>query len=536
MSLKYASLLKVSALGFVLLSVGACKPADKGQGALKSEGVAALNLSKSEASVFSKYFETEPCDVDELEALGALAGLGLGEDGANGLNFASRDFNAGLVSYRDIKLESDEEGSPAFSAKKAVFHCPRMGDESPGFERLDLTDVTIGDGDVRFTFGTLNVANPTNGAAAAILEGMLGTQSSSDEDVGFEAVSLTDVTVQSDEVFGSLASLSWGETRDETGQGKADLTIDNLDVTVPGRNGAQDLTLKLDGVSARNLLIGGKVNPQQVTSTNGILSGALSNLNAFEKPYDQLIVETMKLDTDGFAVDIGGIEGQTTEENGVIITRQNLKPSVISFKESLADNPAFSQNYSRIKTLGFETVKFSGSSVTTLNKADDSYSISDGLLVVEDGFALNFEYSAEGLKDMLTQLKQQAEANPSPDILEIYKSLELRNLRITLEDNSIVERGLKLASEMTGQNEKAIKFGLGAAVFFAASTAENELQAEVYTETVEAFANFVKKGGTLTIEANPPEPFSLAPLFTGQDDDIDPESLGFSAYQDGGPE
>ena len=156
--------------------------------------------------------------------------------------------------------------------------------------------------------------------------------------------------------------------------------------------------------------------------------------------------------------------------------------------------------------------------------------------MVEDGFALNFEYSAEGLKDMLTQLKQQAEANPSPDILEIYKSLELRNLRITLEDNSIVERGLKLASEMTGQNETAIKFGLGAAVFFAASRAENELQAEVYTETVEAFANFVKKGGTLTIEANPPEPFSLAPLFTGQDDDIDPESLGFSAYQDGGPE
>ena len=88
MSLKYASLLKVSALGFVLLSVGACKPADKGQGALKSEGVAALNLSKSEASVFSKYFETEPCDVDELEALGALAGLGLGEDGANGLNLS----------------------------------------------------------------------------------------------------------------------------------------------------------------------------------------------------------------------------------------------------------------------------------------------------------------------------------------------------------------------------------------------------------------------------------------------------------------
>ena len=107
---------------------------------------------------------------------------------------------------------------------------------------------------------------------------------------------------------------------------------------------------------------------------------------------------------------------------------------------------------------------------------------------------------------------------------------------MTLEDNSIVKRGLKLASEMTGQSEQAIKLGLGAAVFFAASAAKNDLQAEVYSETVEAFANFVKKGGTLTIEANPPEPFSIAPLITGKGDDIDPDSLGFSAYQDGGTE
>ena len=150
--------------------MGACKPADKGQGALKSEGISALNLSKSEASVFGKYFETEACEVDELEALGALAGLGMGESGANGLNFASRDFEDGLVSYRDIELQSENADSPSFSAKSAIFHCPSMGDEDPGFARLDLTDVRIGDGETTFTFGTLNVANPTDAAAAAILE------------------------------------------------------------------------------------------------------------------------------------------------------------------------------------------------------------------------------------------------------------------------------------------------------------------------------------------------------------------------------
>ena len=103
-----------------------------------------------------------------------------------------------------------------------------------------------------------------------------------------------------------------------------------------------------------------------------------------------------------------------------------------------------------------------------------------------------------------------------------------------LEDNSIVERGLKLASEMTGQSEKNIKRGLGMAVFAVAMAAENEVQAEVYSETVEAFSDFVNKGGTMTIEANPPAPFPLAPFLSGKGDDVDPAALGFSASQAGG--
>ena len=120
--------------------------------------------------------------------------------------------------------------------------------------------------------------------------------------------------------------------------------------------------------------------------------------------------------------------------------------------------------------------------------------------------------------------------------MEVYDTLKLRDFRLTLEDNSIVERGLKLASEMTGQSEKNIKRSLGLAVFGAALAAENDLQAEVYSESMEAFAEFVKNGGTLTIEANPPAPFPLAPLLSDKGEELDPSTLGFSASQDGGAE
>ena len=66
----------------------------------------------------------------------------------------------------------------------------------------------------------------------------------------------------------------------------------------------------------------------------------------------------------------------------------------------------------------------------------------------------------------------------------------------------------------------------------AAFAAKNDLEAEIYSETTSAFASFVKNGGTLTLETNPPEPFSIGQLFGENASEIDPKALGFSASQD----
>jgi hypothetical protein len=297
------------------------------------------------------------------------------------------------------------------------------------------------------------------------------------------------------------------------------------------------MTIDFKGISARGLNIGGKLDARRAMSANGVVGSVIGNINAFQKPYDELIVETLKIDSEGFALNFGGIEGQTTESGKIVTTRQSLKPTTLSLKPALGEVGSFKQNYDILKSLGFETVEMSGSSVTTLNSEDDSITVSDGLFIIEDGLVLNFEYAAEGLGETAAKLQNLAGSNEGiQDVLADNDALKLRDFRLTLEDNSIVERGLKLASEMTGQSEKNIKRGLGMAVFAAAMAAQNDVQAEVYSETTEAFADFVKKGGTLTIEANPPAPFPLAPLVTGQGEDIDPDTLGFSASQEGGAE
>jgi len=178
-----------------------------------------------------------------------------------------------------------------------------------------------------------------------------------------------------------------------------------------------------------------------------------------------------------------------------------------------------------------ETISFSGSSVSKLDAGDDSVSVSNGLFVIDDVMRWNFEYEAEGINAMLSQLKQLELDSSNANPLELYNALKLRNFRMTIEDNSIVDKGLTLATQMTGQSEAQLKLMLTGAVFLAASQAKNEFEADVYSKTMEAFADFIKKGGTLTIEANPPKPFSFAPLISGEADNLDPAALGFSASQ-----
>ncbi len=530
MSRQLSTLLKMSVAGFVLMSVGACKPANKGQGALKSAGIEALNLSSADASIFGKYFQTDSCEADEMEALGALAGLGLGETGSDNVTFKARTFDAGKVTYKGFKVTDDED--VAFSAETMTFHCAQMGEDAPIFDRVDITDGLILDDDATFTFKTLSVAGPTSQAAEAVADGILGKADVKAGIIGFRGLSFTDAKIKSDAFTATISAVAWGEDRGEDLSGTADMMMGELDITHVGNNGGQEMIVDFAGLTVRNLYLGNDAMVPGDMSANGAVGQALGNLNVAQKPYDELIVGDLDMDSEGFTIDFNGIEGITTEKGDVITTKQTLSPMTVTLKPALGDNPNSKQAYDMLKALNFETLEMSASSITRLNKSEDSVAVSDGLFVIKDALRLNFEYEAEGLAAMVAKLEDLSQAGQAPTQTDAFDALKLRSMRFTLEDNSIVERGLKLASEMTGQSEKSLKRSVGMLTFGAAMAAKNELQSEVYSETAEAFGDFVKNGGTLTIEATPPAPFALAPLMTGKGDDVDPETLGFSASQE----
>ena len=507
---------------------------DKGQGALKSKEIAALDLSKADAEVFKPYFALSDCAGEELEALGALAGLGFGESGDSNLSYSKREADGATITYHDLLVEYETGASHAFKAEQAIFHCAGMVQDGPSFDRLDLTNASISENDVTFSFGSLIVSHPDPETAANLVEGILGkSQANPIGSAGFRGVSMADISMATDGFEATLNSAAWGETRHDDNTGIADLLIDTLNASFESPERAEKMLITFNGMSARNLVLNNKAG--QFVSPNDAVSSLLNGLTIYEKPYDEFIVDAVKIESVDFNLDFDGIEAKATETNDVVTVIQKLKPLTIKMGPNLKDNPAFATVYNYAETLGFETLSLYGGSVTTLDKASDTISVSDGQLVLEDGFTLNMEYSALGLNTMVNTLKTMSDYDQRADPMKPLNDLKLKAARITLEDQSITTKGMKLASELMGVSEENIKRMLPGLPLAAAFAAKNDLEAEIYSETTSAFASFVKNGGTLTLETNPPEPFSIGQLFGDNASEIDPKALGFSASQDNLP-
>jgi hypothetical protein len=191
-----------------------------------------------------------------------------------------------------------------------------------------------------------------------------------------------------------------------------------------------------------------------------------------------------------------------------------------------------------LKNLGFDTMSFTTSQTQVMDKNKDTVAIENGLLEMKDSFKLNYTYEAEGLSAMVDAAKA-AETKYATDgsgsdrdadvLMESLEALKVRAMKISLEDNSILERGLKLASEMTGQSEEMLKRQLKVAVMAAPLMAQSELEKELLGQTGDAFAKFVESGGTFTVAMKPSEPVSIMDLAQAREKNLNPKSLGFSA-------
>ena len=531
MSIKNVSLLKTSvsiAAISGLLILGGCKGGDKAGSSLSAQELSVLSLDKNNGKVFGSYFETGACTSNEQEALGALAGLGLGEDGDQGISFSKREANGATISYSDLKM--DPGGSEVVSAKSAVFHCAGMTDENPSFKRVDLKDLKISEDGTNINIGTLVVADATGSMSAAVFDEILGG-STIDLADGFQfpAITASDIDMDLEDMDFSAKSFAFGHKTTEEENNFGDIMIEDVSFKMLEPDTSEEITIDFEGLNFRNLNLD--------SSIDGFLAGVSgsSDFNVFDsftfgkKPYDEFSVGKFNLNSSFVTVDSKGMEGKATEKGGIITIKQNMDPVTINILDATADVPDFAAVYQQLKSLGFESMTFLASSESKIDSNKDSFTVSDGRFIMQDAFTLNLDYHASGLAAMEENLKAMTEDELLANPLGIYNGLKINNFKMTLEDQSIIERSIKLAADMTGQSEDQLKSMVALGAAGAGLAATNELEAKLYVDTATAFAEFINKGGNLTIEMNPQTPLDIGSLMDGGD--LDPETLRFSASQ-----
>lgn len=501
--------------------VGACSPKDKGPSAEKSAPAAGLSLKSPSRKAFAKHFKVPSRKVSEGEAKEALEGLSLLEPSDDNLSWKKSSGKAGNYSYSGLTAKSDDGDLTIASAELFGVH---MEGETATFDRADFSGIKMfsKEDNVTLTVANMSMARPTPNMAKSIIASLSDIQGmddldlgNDDEDMGFGALSMGDVSIKSEELNGGLKQIIWGE---DEATGLTDFLVDGVDFNFESKQGESG-ELKLGEFSATGLrsnLLKGVGNPSSMAGKFGSVG----------KNFDEVKLENLSFDSSVVSMNTKGFAGKATEKGGVTTIKQVSEPFTIKLKDA-PKSPQAVQAFAMIKELGFEELVFQSSQTQIIDSNKDTIAVKDGIISMKDGFSLSYNYSASGLGEFQSNLKGDQSGN---DIEAAMQALNLNGLQMRLEDKSIVERGLGLAAKFRGASPEQLKKEMKLAISLAPLAAGSGLERDLMKEVGGAIGEFVDGNGkTLSIVINPNEPIALTDVANLKNSGTSMKALGFSA-------
>ena len=525
--LRSASISVILSTAFIM---GGCSNKDKGPSAEKSAPAAALGLKAPSDKVFAKHFEVPSRKVSDEEGKQALAALNLLKENEGGLNWASTSGKDGNYSYTDLTV-NDDDGQ--LSIAKANLVGVHMDGETATFDRADFSGIKIYDqtDDTTITMGTLSVARPTPDMAKAIITSLQNIKNLDDLDIdiddenmdmGFGALGIGDAKVTSKDVNMSTESLMWGEDPDTN---LTDFKIQNVAFNVT-ENADEPMSASLKSLSAPG--IRREMFDNVSDKRRGGPLGMMSGFNPLAQMYSTLKMEDLDFDSNFVSVTSKGFEGKSTEKGGVTTQKSVGEPLIIKLKEAPKD-PQAKQAYEMVKELGFDEIVLQSSQTTVMDSNEDTIAVKDGILTMKDGFKLSYNYGASGVKAMTDKMQTMDNANGNQAQMQAAMGdIKLSGFQMRLEDQSIVERGLKLASKFRGSTPEKVKSEMKVMLALAPMMASG-LEGQMLGEISGAFGGFIENGGTLSIVVDPKTPLSVTELADYKRSKLTMDDIGFSA-------
>ncbi len=488
-----------------------------------------------------KLEKVEPRKVGNAEAEKALTALSLNQSGSGAMSWASRAGESGNYTYSDVVVKGDKNADITIATVElwgAHMASVQGQGEQASFDKIEFRDFEVTDkiSDENLSIGRVSLVKPSPALAASIGKALGGDENafeSMDGDIGFQAMSFSNMKVSDSDANMSIKSMSMGEANDKTGVfsitgleldakpddeggGHVKLSLGSFDVT--GANLEKYKGLMAETLRAK-AMTGGSDNSEKV------LANIMASMNVFDPDFKAINLRDLNINADGLLVTLKSYEANANKKDGIVTMSQKMSPlSIIPPK----DGKVLGQKRmsKMLSTMGYDRFEFTMGGNSVIDENNDTLKTHDSYIEMRDGFRFSYDVDISGYKAFTEQAAaaQSGGSMKNPiAAMGMASALEINTLRFALRDDSIVERYFKMAAEQQDTTPDALKQKIRDSLERASMEAKDAGQQKLADELRDAVSSFLDGGGTFVFEMTPTEPvnpggFAMGAMMGGAPD------------------
>lgn len=553
-------------LSTLALTMTACGWGDKSVSEEITVETPSLGLSGADQQELSEHFAIDRRAGTEAQTNAALSALGLTE--RDGITAESAQIEGSTVSYANWRVAAEDT---VVTADQVVLTGLHMIDGEANFDKMEVMGLIAEGNDegdeFRATLKDLIVIEPSPELAAELANVLSGTDADIADGAGlpdinsektFRALKLEGLTINVTESDG-MGGENVGSVKIEQIVLGVDRAAQSLDAVIesveldwfspdvaqpplgqsdPTATSSADerITLSMDGLTVLDFDTSER-GRGPVSGVTGLLGMGLSSLSSpsLKAPYREADLGKLQFKTRTFDLDMDGFEARSERRGNVTEINSVLSPMVITLND--VSTTPLAQYEAALSSHGFEEITLKGSQTMTLDAGRDLVTVTDAKSEIDGGLRIDCNYSVGGTgaaqsfreasgisRPVYRQFETQQELSQFFDEVEAYDRMQaeantlvtLNDLSCTVQDieeNSLVERGYAMASDVTGSPVAVMKGTAKTAIALGSLTAPTTFQRDLMDTVGSGLIKFLDKPGqTMTVRIDPTEPVSISAL------------------------
>lgn len=446
----------------------------------------------------------------------ALEAFGLGADSS--ASWDTMDQRGSVYTFTNFVMAGDDGG---FRAATLVLDSPEITDAGPIFASLELSDIEVtGEDNGPVTIDGLSITAPEAIGAEVFAALMQGREPAIDTDelgiTAFGSLSVSGLSLGfSDEEGADTGTLELAQmiTDIDTDAGVSDFSLSGLSLNAVTEEG-MPVSVSLGRMGITGLSLATLEAYSQGSFGEGL--GGLTAVPTELDTYDSAEIIDLVVNAGGILVDMPELSGEIDETRNGFISRSNMPSLTISANPS--GGPQAAQFAGILAGLGYEQLVFSAVGESVYDEATDRVETrGDNYFRLEDGFEIRSEQAISGISAYMEGLAAAMEGAEKPEELNdatmaALQLMVIERFTFSLEDQSLLDRGLGLAAQMQGGTPESLRMqAAGFAAMIPAFTG-GMIPPELATDLQMALSAFINQGGTLNFGIEPDQPTSVGDM------------------------